>query len=135
MQIETNVPEEQEVVLLEDGQHELVIEKVDVKDSQKGTQYLNVLCSPVDDGNGVIHDSIFAPVTIPVSEKMKAAGMSASIQNLCVRNWNAFHKACETDSTNFDTQELVGKTVLANIKTRNSEEYGDSNQVKAWIAA
>jgi len=121
--VETGIP------LLPDGFYEVRVETVEVKPTKAGdTNMLNLKFSLEQKATAIggeevnIGFPIFDRVWLGKTEKYSPAKRLASIQDCFLGARTA----------KFNTEDLIGKAGSVRLKIRRDEQYGDSNEVKAY---
>lgn len=107
--------------LLPDGWYSASIKEVDLRTTKAGNgNYLNVrydIMGPTHAGRVV-----FGMITV--------RNPNQTAERIGREQLSSLAAAIGMKEMPHDTDELVGGTLMINVKTRKSEQYGDSNEVK-----
>lgn len=115
-----DVKEEVGFGLLPNGEYEVVVESVDLKQSSSGGKYLNFKLKVLSGeySKRVLFDSV--NVFVPSSDQATTIGLSRlkRISNL---------------TGAMQTELMIGKKLLVDVSFRKDSQYGDKNYIKQYI--
>jgi len=125
-----NLDETPEIHLLSDGEHELRILSVDLKDFQSDeygpSQALNIRTESIDDE---FADDVYHTIWLPRKSDTpkQRAKTNKRIIDFCM--------ACDVEPTNsLEITQFVGQVIKANVGTRTRKDTGEpQNYIKALV--
>ena len=125
--LDVNIDEVNEPVLLPEGEHELRC--TSYQDKTQGEKYPGVVLILEAQGGGELTAPIFHRVFFPRSEDddQKQARARLDIKRLCL--------AFGVSGSPIDFDNFIGQSAWAYVVVKSSEQYGDNNNVKRWVAS
>ena len=121
--VETGIP------ILPAGLYEVKVESMELKPTKEGsTNMLNIKYSLEQNATATNGEQvspgfpIFDRIWLGTTEKYSPARALASIQDAFLGS----------RTPKFNTEDFIGKSGVVRLKVRNDEQYGESNEIKAY---
>ena len=125
--LDVNIDEINEPVLLPEGEHELRC--TGVQDKTQGETYPGVVLILEAQGGGELTAPIFHRVFFPrpeIDDEQKQARARLDLKRIC--------QAFGVPGSPIDFDNFIGQSAWAYVVRKSSEQYGENNNVKRWVA-
>ena len=129
--LELNLDDAKEPVVVPDGEYQVKLTSMQLKESEKGNKYFSASLEVTDEPDAA---PVFHNLMLPNGEDERR-------DNGWKLNLRKFFEAFDIDYHNLETDSdnkvvgVKGKTAWVFLKTEESEEYGSRNIVKRVIGA